>query len=165
MSLFKNFNLKDEFVVNDLINGEEIKYNGKITNFIYLRRISFIFFIPIILFFNFYTNINMSYLYLLLFFAFFYTIIESFIYIKTTEIVLTNKRIITKVGLIQRDINEVNLEKVESFNINQNILQRLFNFGNVEVHGIGKTSINIIGIENPLLFKKMSMETINNLKK
>lgn len=86
--------------------------------------------------------------------------IESFILINTSEIVLTNKRIVTKTGLIQREVNEVNLEKVESFNINQNIFQRIFNIGNIEVHGVGKTSIIINNIVNPLEFKKASMEVI-----
>ncbi len=165
MSLFKNIDLKDEFVKNDLINGEEIVFSGNITKFIYLRAVPFLLFLPFFYFLNYLVNVNISIVYILFTFGFIYTIIESFIYLKTTEIVLTNKRIITKVGLIQRNINEVNLEKIESFNINQNIIQRLLNFGNIEVHGIGKTSINIKGIESPLIFKKKSMEELFKIKK
>src|SRR5215208_1090012 len=43
----------------------------------------------------------------------------------TTELVLTNRRIITKRGLISRDTVEMNLSKVESLHVNQSLMGRL----------------------------------------
>ncbi|WP_241596539.1 PH domain-containing protein [Rosenbergiella epipactidis] len=44
----------------------------------------------------------------------------------STELALTNQRIIAKVGLIQRNTVELRLEKVESLGIHQSVLGRIF---------------------------------------
>jgi uncharacterized membrane protein YdbT with pleckstrin-like domain len=46
-------------------------------------------------------------------------ILVAVIHRSTTELVLTNRRIITKRGLISRDTVEMNLSKVESLHVNQ----------------------------------------------
>ena len=51
----------------------------------------------------------------------------------TTELAITNKRIIAKFGLISRTTIEINLQKIESIQVNQGILGRIFNFGSVIV--------------------------------
>jgi len=53
----------------------------------------------------------------------------------TTEIAVTNRRIIVKRGLIWRQSMEMNLNKVESVYVAQSILGRLLNYGNVDVLG------------------------------
>jgi uncharacterized membrane protein YdbT with pleckstrin-like domain len=55
----------------------------------------------------------------------------------TTEIVVTDRRIIHKVGWIARRTEEMNITKVETVDVNQGIGGRIFNYGTVAIRGIG----------------------------
>ena len=55
-----------------------------------------------------------------------------------TEIAVTNRRVIYKKGLIRRQTNEMNVDKVESVQINQSILGRLLDYGDVTILGTGE---------------------------
>jgi len=57
----------------------------------------------------------------------------------TTEIVVTDRRIIFKEGLIQRRTMEMNMSKVETVDVVQSIWGRLFNYGNILIRGTGST--------------------------
>jgi uncharacterized membrane protein YdbT with pleckstrin-like domain len=55
----------------------------------------------------------------------------------TTEIAVTNKRIIYKRGLITRHTAEMNMDKVASVDVDQSLLGRLLNYGSVHILGTG----------------------------
>ena len=55
-----------------------------------------------------------------------------------TEIAVTNRRVIYKKGLIRRQTNEMNMDKVESVKVDQSILGRMLDYGNVTVLGTGE---------------------------
>src|SRR4051812_41880888 len=55
----------------------------------------------------------------------------------TTELAITNKRVIAKTGLVQRRTTEMFLEKIESIQVDQSIFGRLFNFGSILISGTG----------------------------
>jgi|SRR5882724_4573155 len=72
----------------------------------------------------------------------------------TTELVLTDRRIITKRGLISRETVEMNLGKVESVHVNQSLLGRLLDYGDVTVVGTGASLEPLIGIARPLELRR-----------
>ena len=55
----------------------------------------------------------------------------------STELAVTSKRVIAKIGFIQRHAIEINHGKVEGFEIDQGIFGRIFDFGTVLVNGTG----------------------------
>src|SRR6185437_9254650 len=57
----------------------------------------------------------------------------------TTEIDVTNRRIVYKVGFIKRHTVEMNMDKVESVDVDQSIMGRLLNYGDIAVRGTGET--------------------------
>lgn len=77
----------------------------------------------------------------------------------TTELAITNKRVIAKFGLISRSTIEINLQKIESIQVNQGILGRIFNFGSIVVSGAGNPQAPIPGISNPLQFRRAFVDT------
>jgi uncharacterized membrane protein YdbT with pleckstrin-like domain len=77
---------------------------------------------------------------------------------KTTEIAITNKRIIAKFGFISRSTTEINLPKVESLQVDQGVMARLFGYGTIVVAGAGTPNLRIPGIAEPLQFRKHFME-------
>ena len=55
-----------------------------------------------------------------------------------TEIAVTNRRVIYKKGLIRLHTNEMNMDKVESVQVGQSFLGRMFDFGTVKILGTGE---------------------------
>jgi|SRR5436190_5151887 len=72
----------------------------------------------------------------------------------TTELVLTDRRIITKHGLISRSTVEMNLGKVESVHVDQSLLGRMLNYGDVTVVGTGSSLEPLRGIARPLELRR-----------
>jgi uncharacterized membrane protein YdbT with pleckstrin-like domain len=71
----------------------------------------------------------------------------------TTETDVTNLRVVHKTGFIKRRTFEMSLDKVESVDVNQTILGRILNYGNVTVRGVGEGSEEIKTIASPLDFR------------
>jgi Bacterial PH domain len=67
-----------------------------------------------------------------------------------TEIAVTNRRVIYKRGLIQRETNEMNMDKVESVQIDQSIFGRMLDYGNVTILGTGEGFKTLRTIASPV---------------
>jgi uncharacterized membrane protein YdbT with pleckstrin-like domain len=70
------------------------------------------------------------------------------------EFAVTNRRVIVKLGFISRRTIEINLSKVESVEVNQDIFGRLFNYGTITVIGTGGTHEPFALINDPLAFRR-----------
>jgi uncharacterized membrane protein YdbT with pleckstrin-like domain len=68
----------------------------------------------------------------------------------TTEIAVTDRRIILKRGLIRRHTVEMNMQKVESVDVDQTLIGRLFDYGNVTIRGTGSSFEKLRMIDAPL---------------
>ena len=71
----------------------------------------------------------------------------------TTEIDVTDRRIVYKRGLIRRHTVEMNMDKVESVDVDQTVLGRLLDFGNVTIRGTGSGIEPLFNVEGPLQFR------------
>jgi uncharacterized membrane protein YdbT with pleckstrin-like domain len=71
----------------------------------------------------------------------------------TTETDVTNLRVVHKEGFVQRKTFEMNLDKVESVDVNQSIPGRLFGYGDVLIRGVGEGDKDIRMIAAPLQFR------------
>jgi len=67
-----------------------------------------------------------------------------------TEVAVTDRRVIYKTGLIQRHTIEINIDKVESADVDQSILGRLFGFGSITIRGTGEGIEPLRNIAQPL---------------
>lgn len=72
----------------------------------------------------------------------------------TTELVLTDRRVIAKRGFISRDTVEMNLAKVESLHVRQGLLGRMLGYGDVTVVGTGSSLEPLRGIAGPLELRR-----------
>ncbi|SEL83722.1 PH domain-containing protein [Atopomonas hussainii] len=77
----------------------------------------------------------------------------------STELAITNKRVIAKFGFISRTTIEINMQKIESIQVNQGILGRIFNFGSIVVSGAGNPQAPVPGISSPLNFRREFLNT------
>ncbi|WP_366183897.1 PH domain-containing protein [Flavobacterium ovatum] len=79
----------------------------------------------------------------------------------TDEFAITNKRVIIKTGLISRKTFEMNHSKIESVNVDQGILGRIFGYGTIRIVGSGGTKEVFPKINSPLEFRKKFQEMSN----
>ncbi len=84
--------------------------------------------------------------------------IYPLILLKTNEFVVTNKRVIIKRGWISRKTLEMNLNKIETVNVDQSIWGRIFGFGTLTIIGTGGTREVFDSIRNPIEFRKRFQE-------
>lgn len=67
-----------------------------------------------------------------------------------TEIAVTNRRVIYKRGLVRLQTNEMNMDKVESVQVNQSVFGRIFDFGTVKILGTGEGFEALRNIASPI---------------
>ncbi len=86
--------------------------------------------------------------------------ILAWVYVNTrsTEIAITNKRVIAKFGFISRRTVEINLAKVESIQVDQGLVGRMLDYGTVVISGAGNPVAPIADVARPLEFRRAFME-------
>ncbi len=72
----------------------------------------------------------------------------------TTEIAITNKRLVYKRGLVARYVGEINVDRIEGVNVLQGVIGRIFNFGRIMVRGMGVGEIILPPISDPIKFRR-----------
>jgi hypothetical protein len=68
----------------------------------------------------------------------------------TTEIVVTNHRLVVKTGWIARKSQEVSLEKVEEIKLDQSFWGRILDYGSLDIRGTGVGNIQLPNIDDPV---------------
>ena len=90
--------------------------------------------------------------------------IMAYVKYKTTELAITSKRVIVKFGFIRRRTIEININKVESIQVDQEMLGRMFNYGTLVISGAGNPQAPIAGISGPMAFRKAFIEAQDQAK-
>lgn len=127
------------YIDKALIKDERILYRGNIS----LWSLSFLIFVGVIL-----LPVGIGLIFLLV----------AYIRYKTTELAITNKRVIAKFGFISRRTVELNINKVESIQVEQGIAGRIFDYGSLVISGAGDPQAPIPGISDPMRFRKAFIE-------
>jgi uncharacterized membrane protein YdbT with pleckstrin-like domain len=72
----------------------------------------------------------------------------------SSEFAVTNKRVLSKTGFIQRESDETLLSKVEAIAVDQGVVGRVLGFGTVRITGSGGTEDAFPRISQPLEFRR-----------
>jgi uncharacterized membrane protein YdbT with pleckstrin-like domain len=88
-----------------------------------------------------------------------------FIRYKSTELAVTTRRVIVKHGFIRRSTVEINLNKVESIQVDQGILGRMFDFGTLVIAGTGASHAPLSGIAEPMAFRRAFIQAQDGNKR
>jgi membrane protein YdbS with pleckstrin-like domain len=76
----------------------------------------------------------------------------------STRYRLTTHRLFKETGILSRELNEIELVRVDDVAVRQNIIQRIFNVGIITViapHDQTEPRLELLGIENPIEVKEM----------
>jgi len=87
-----------------------------------------------------------------------FLLVAAWVRMKSTEIAITNKRVIAKFGFIRRSTVEINLDKVEALRVEQGFLGRMLNYGTIFISGAGTSVAPMRDIADPLLFRRKFTE-------
>jgi hypothetical protein len=71
-----------------------------------------------------------------------------------TEMAVTNKRVIIKVGYLTKRTIELFLSKVESVEVQQTVFGRMLGYGSITVRGTGGTNEPFNHVADPLEFRR-----------
>jgi uncharacterized membrane protein YdbT with pleckstrin-like domain len=80
----------------------------------------------------------------------------------STELAVTTKRTVAKFGFISRHTMEMNLSKIETIQVRQGLLGRIFDFGSLIISGAGIPQEPIPGISQPMEFRRAVLEAQEN---
>lgn len=84
--------------------------------------------------------------------------------LRSIEYGVTNKRAISKTGIISRKTEEMKIGSIETVEINQGVLGRMFGFGTIKITGRGISNLVYNKIDDPIAVKK-SVESIDEIQK
>ena len=70
-----------------------------------------------------------------------------------TEFAVTDRRVIYKRGFISRHTVEMNMDKIESVDVDQSLLGRMLNYGTIHVLGTGQGIERLLRIAAPLALR------------
>jgi uncharacterized membrane protein YdbT with pleckstrin-like domain len=90
-------------------------------------------------------------------------ILPPLIAYRTNQMVLTNRRIIAKSGMIATRAVEIKVGKVEGLTVNQGILGRIFDYGTVIFSGTGSTHAKFPVIAKPMAFRRAVEDALDQL--
>ena len=72
----------------------------------------------------------------------------------STEMAITNQRVIAKKGFISRETVEIDLNRIESIRVQQGLLGRMCDFGAIVLAGAGNPQAPFKGISRPMEFRR-----------
>lgn len=78
----------------------------------------------------------------------------------SSEFAVTDKRVLARLGLIQRHSLETLLSKIEALGVEQDLTGRLLNYGTITLTGTGGTRETITQIPAPLEFRRQVQSQI-----
>ena len=78
----------------------------------------------------------------------------------SSEFAVTDKRVLGKVGFIERESDETLLSKVEAIAVDQGVLGRVLGFGTITITGTGGTKEVFPRISEPLEFRRQIQSQI-----
>lgn len=148
------------YVEQSLQSGERVYYRAKLHWIIFVPALIFTALASVVAL----NASNSAALRLGLVLAGAFMIVAAWVRRATTEIAVTDRRFIFKVGLLRRITGEINAEKIEGVEVRQSVIGRLFNYGTVIVKGIGLGYEPVRSVARPLNLQIAANEVGNRNK-
>ncbi len=85
--------------------------------------------------------------------------VYQYLVLKSTERAVTNFRVIEKKGLFTTEINEIQFKSLETCEMKQNFIEKIFKIGVIELTARGHSKLKLSNVEDPIKY----ITTINNI--
>lgn len=80
--------------------------------------------------------------------------LQQLVFNLTTEIAATDRRLIRKMGFLERRVMDISLDNIESVAIDQDFWGTVFNYGRISIHGTGEEVLVTPLIADPVGFRR-----------
>lgn len=142
------------YISQVLEDGEELIHQAKVHWIVYLNSVVYALISGTSIWFGLKPDMQLVFL---LAFAFGIAAVTSlvlaFLTRISTELAVTDRRIISKEGFIRRQTSEIDRSKVEGVNVKQSVLGRVLGYGTVGVTGTGGKISPMDNIDDPIAFR------------
>lgn len=145
------------YVDSNLMPGETVKWRTQLHKIMFVAPSILAIGVAIVGFWLFYKGFDAIYTGLSVIIALI-ILLPTCIKYTTSEFAVTNKRVIVKIGFIQRQTMETLLQKIEAISVDQTVLGRMLNYGTISIIGTGGTKESFVNIANPLDFRRSIQE-------
>ncbi|MEJ0063715.1 MAG: PH domain-containing protein [Alphaproteobacteria bacterium] len=146
------------YVQNNLLTGEQVIYEAKVSWAVFI--------LPVIvaLFFFAIAFVAGTVFWIIAAVVAVFSFLVAWVKRFATEIAVTNKRVILKTGFVKRDTVEQFLEGIDSISVDQTVTDRLLNAGTIIVRGSGLSFSPVKSIDNPLEFRKQVSQQVDRIR-
>jgi uncharacterized membrane protein YdbT with pleckstrin-like domain len=143
------------YVSRSLGPGEELLYVARISWVTYIWPVIVGTIGIFVIFYALYAKLHVLWLYtgVAIFVVGFLWFLAIRIRNSSTELAVTNYKVIAKRGFISRETMEQRLEKIDTIQVDQSVMGRILGYGNVTIHGTGVDATPFAGIHDPLTFR------------
>lgn len=143
------------YILDSLMRGERIQYEARVAWAAYYPLIAFcvVFSLPIVVIAPWVLAFDLVVI------GYVWTVVA------TTELAVTDRRVVAKVGLISRDAVEIPLGKVESVSVSQTVVGRLLGYGTVIFHGTGGNVTPFKNIADPMALRNAATQSFEDASK
>lgn len=93
-----------------------------------------------------------------------FMLLMLWIRLRSTELAVTDKRVLVKRGFVERQTMEMNLDCIEAIQVHQSVAGRLFDYGTLMITGAGTPQTPIPSIRAPLAFRREALMAQDALK-
>jgi len=139
------------FIEKNLATNEKVIYKGNLHWWIYMKNVLLIL-LGVIICSSAKSSGANAVGGILVFFALI-GLVGAYMRSKSSEFVVTNRRIMLKTGVLKRKLVELQLNRAEGLSVDQGIIGRMFNFGSIIVTSGGVKEV-FSPIAQPFEFKK-----------
>lgn len=89
-------------------------------------------------------------------------LLSGLIYFLFTEIAVTDRRLISKFGLISRNTTSIPAHKIESTHVEQSVMGRVLGYGTVSVRGTGDHTEELKFVIDPVEFRNALNDLVDD---
>ncbi|MBU0455698.1 MAG: PH domain-containing protein [Gammaproteobacteria bacterium] len=90
---------------------------------------------------------------------------DAFIDYTQSELAVTNRRIMLKMGWLSRSSMEIALENIASINVEQSLGGRFLGYGTLTFNDVGSARSPYKNISDPFAFRKAALDQLTNVGK
>jgi uncharacterized membrane protein YdbT with pleckstrin-like domain len=91
-------------------------------------------------------------------------LVQDYLNWNNREYIITNRRVMQIAGVLNKNVTDSSLEKVNDVKLSQSMLGRMFNFGDIEILTASELGVNQFHqIGNPIQFKTAMLNAKENL--
>lgn len=144
------------------LRDEEIVYETGIHKIVFMKLIPVLFILILMSALLSFTNSHLIIIInLILLLLLFLISIPQYMFWKKSFLIVTNQRIIYRIGWIHQNVGEILLKRLIGINVEQDFGGRIFNFGTIKFNGDNDILQPLTQIANPFELKRQVMNQIH----